>query len=60
MTRRDVRNVVIAVMWGTVAATLVATISIIGSFPRVWPGAAVAFLINGGLTWLRLDRAGRR
>jgi hypothetical protein len=60
MTRQDVRNLVTAVVAGTVAASLVAVISIVVSAPRVWPGAVVAFVVNSGLAWLRLDRHTRR
>lgn len=60
MTRRDVEDVVWAVVLGLVAASFVFTVSIVIDAPRVWPGTILSFLFCGGLQWLFRSRERRR
>lgn len=59
MSRRDVRNVVAAVLWGSFMSALVCVFSVLLGAPRLLPGCVFSFLIGSAQAWLFLDRASR-
>jgi hypothetical protein len=42
----DTRALARAVVAGSINAALVAIVSIVGSFPRVWPGTVLALVVT--------------
>lgn len=47
----DLRTIGSALLAGSMAASVVALISITSGFPRVWPGAILAF-VSAAAAWL--------
>jgi hypothetical protein len=52
----DFRALVIAVQIGTLIASVVFTISVLGDFPRVWPGTVTSFLLTTCSSYLGLTK----
>lgn len=56
MSGFDFRALVIAVQLGTLMAAVIFTVSVLGDFPRVWPGTVTSFLLTTCSTYLGLTK----